>query len=213
MFTAIISIIVATIITGALIIPVHAQVLNNMVSTQKLQTPQQKSESEINQHIKAHHYSDALRAANVHVKKYPRDAQVLLTRGLILMELKFHQEAIDVFVALTQDFPELPEPYNNLAAAYAYQGAFDKARDALETAIRVHPNFAVAYENLGDVYVKLAYKAYLRAQQIFPSTTICNKAEQIDRMLLKKEIRGQQQPSNNTGAIPKKFLRSSKLCN
>ena len=64
------------------------------------------------------------------------------------------------------DYPDLPEPYNNLAVIYASQGQYDKARGALEQSIRTHPSYATAYENLGDVYAKLASQAYDKALQI-----------------------------------------------
>ena len=67
---------------------------------------------------------------------------------------------------LTEDYPELPEPYNNLAVLYAQQKQYDKARTALEMAIRTHPSYAIAYENLGDVYAKLASQAYDKALQL-----------------------------------------------
>jgi tetratricopeptide (TPR) repeat protein len=71
-----------------------------------------------------------------------------------------------VFTKLTEDYPELPEPYNNLAVLYAQQKQYDKARTALEMAIRTHPAYAIAYENLGDVYAKLASQAYDKALQL-----------------------------------------------
>src|SRR5262249_2285905 len=49
---------------------------------------------------------------------------------------------------------------------YASQGQYDKARGALEQSIRTHPSYATAYENLGDVYAKLASQAYDKALQI-----------------------------------------------
>jgi tetratricopeptide (TPR) repeat protein len=60
----------------------------------------------------------------------------------------------------------LPEPYNNLAVLYAQQKQYDRARNALEMAIRTHPSYAIAYENLGDVYAKLASQAYDKALQL-----------------------------------------------
>ena len=77
-------------------------------------------------------------------------------RGVILTEQGKQAEAIAAFTQLTQDFPELPEPYNNLAALYAAQSQFDKARAALEMAIKLNPSYATAHENLGDVYARLA---------------------------------------------------------
>jgi tetratricopeptide (TPR) repeat protein len=67
---------------------------------------------------------------------------------------------------LTEDYPELPEPYNNLAVLYASQGQYDKAKQSLEMAIRTHPSYATAHENLGDIYAKMASQAYDRALQL-----------------------------------------------
>ena len=71
-----------------------------------------------------------------------------------------------MFTGLTEDFPELPEPYNNLAVLYASQGNYDKAKAALELAIHTHPSYATAHENLGDIYAQLARRAYDKALQL-----------------------------------------------
>jgi Flp pilus assembly protein TadD len=96
----------------------------------------------------------------------PLDAQARFLKGVILTEQKRSDEAVDVFVRLTQDYPERAEPYNNLAVLYAAQGALDRAREALESAVRVNPKYATALENLGDVYARLAADAYARAAQL-----------------------------------------------
>ncbi len=49
---------------------------------------------------------------------------------------------------------------------YAGQNQFDKARAALEMAIRTNPSYATAHENLGDIYAKLASQAYNKALQL-----------------------------------------------
>ena len=64
---------------------------------------------------------------------------------------------------LTRDYPELAEPYNNLAVLHAASGHLEKAREALETALRLDPGYATARENLGDVYLRLAASAYEQA--------------------------------------------------
>jgi tetratricopeptide (TPR) repeat protein len=74
------------------------------------------------------------------------------------------EEAIATFTLLTEDYPELPEPYNNLAVIYAGQNRLDQARNALEMAVRNNPNYAVAHENLGDIYTRLAQQSYTRSQ-------------------------------------------------
>ena len=100
------------------------------------------------------------------LKTTPRDPQARFLKGVLLTEQKKTAEAIEVFTGLTQEYPELPEPYNNLAVLYASQGEYEKARSALELAIRTHPNYATAHENLGDVYAQLAGRSYDRALQL-----------------------------------------------
>ncbi|MCR6475492.1 tetratricopeptide repeat protein [Variovorax sp. ZS18.2.2] len=113
--------------------------------------------------------AEALAKADTYIAGKPRDPQMRFLRGVILTEQNKQPEAIIAFTQLTQDFPELPEPYNNLAALYASQSKFDQARAALETALRLNPNYATAHENLGDVYARLAAQEYVKAQQ-FAST-------------------------------------------
>jgi tetratricopeptide (TPR) repeat protein len=103
---------------------------------------------------------------------------------LILTEQGNSKEAIEIFTKLTQDYPELPEPYNNLAVIYASQGQYDRARAALEQSIRTHPSYATAYENLGDVYAKLASQAYDKALQIDSSNAAAKNKLSLTRELV-----------------------------
>jgi tetratricopeptide (TPR) repeat protein len=105
----------------------------------------------------------ALKKVDAAIAKDPKNARARFLKGLILTEQNKTTEAIRVFTALTRDYPELPEPYNNLAVLYASQGQYDRARDSLEMAIRTHPSYTVAHENLGDVYAKMASEAYDKA--------------------------------------------------
>jgi tetratricopeptide (TPR) repeat protein len=113
----------------------------------------------------------ALDKIEVYLKAMPRDPQGRFLKGLILTEQKRVPDAIQVFTGLTEDFPELPEPYNNLAVLYASQGNYDKAKSALELAIHTHPSYATAHENLGDIYAQLASRAYDRALQLDKTNT------------------------------------------
>jgi Flp pilus assembly protein TadD len=108
----------------------------------------------------------ALPIVDRHLAARPQDADGRFLRGVILTELARPDEAFAVFRALTQDYPELPEPYNNLAVLYAARGEYERARENLEMAIRTKPDFATAYENLGDVYAQLAARAYEKAAQL-----------------------------------------------
>lgn len=109
--------------------------------------------------------SQALVKAEAYIQQNPRDPQMRFMRGVILGEQGKTAEATEAFTQLTRDYPELPEPYNNLAAIHAAQGQYDKARDALETALRLNPNYVTAHENLGDIYARLAAQQYARATQ------------------------------------------------
>ena len=121
--------------------------------------------------LKAGQHREALERVNKALAAKPKDAQARFLKAVILTEQGNTREAIELFTRLTQDFPELPEPFNNLAVIYAGQGQYEKARVALEQSIRTHPSYATAYENLGDVYAKLASQAYDKALQLDKSNT------------------------------------------
>jgi tetratricopeptide (TPR) repeat protein len=112
----------------------------------------------------------ALEGIDKGLENSPRDAQLQFLRGVALADLKKNDSAILIFTGLTQDFPELPEPYNNLAVLYATEGDLDKAKGALEAAIKALPNYALAHENLGDLYLQLAARQFDRAAKANPKS-------------------------------------------
>lgn len=116
--------------------------------------------------MKQGQHAQALERAERYLSSNPKDPQGRFLKGLILTELNRQPEAIVIFTKLTEDFPESPEPYNNLAVIYAQQKQYDKARQALEMAIRTHPSYATAHENLGDIYAHMASQAYDKALSI-----------------------------------------------
>jgi tetratricopeptide (TPR) repeat protein len=73
---------------------------------------------------------------------------------------------------------------------YASQGQYDRARAALEQSIRTHPSYATAYENLGDVYAKLASQAYDKALQIDSSNAAAK-----NKLSLVRELVGRPAPT------------------
>ncbi|HEY8101670.1 MAG TPA: tetratricopeptide repeat protein [Burkholderiaceae bacterium] len=121
--------------------------------------------------LRAGHHAEALTKADAFLSQNPRDAQMRFLKGVILTEENKSAEAITIFTKLTEDFPSLPEPYNNLAVLYASSGQYDKARAALDMAIRTNPSYATAYENLGDIHAKLASQAYDKALQLDSTNT------------------------------------------
>ena len=109
--------------------------------------------------------AEALVVADTYLAQKPNDANMLFLKGLILTQQDQGTKAIAVFTKLTESHPAQPEPYNNLAVLYASAGQYDKARTALEMALRTNAAYATAFENLGDIYAKLASQAYDKALQ------------------------------------------------
>ncbi|MDD4942434.1 MAG: tetratricopeptide repeat protein [Rhodoferax sp.] len=122
--------------------------------------------TDVSQLVRTNKFSEALTLVDSHLTAKPADPQMRFLKGVIQRNLNKTVEAITTFTKLTEDYPELPEPYNNLAVLYASQGQYDKARLALEMAIRTNPSYATAHENLGDVYARLASQAYNKALQL-----------------------------------------------
>ncbi len=127
--------------------------------------------SDVMQLMRQGKHADALAKADQYLSGKPKDAQMRFLKGVILRDAGKTADALAVFTKLTEDYPELPEPYNNLAVLYAGQGQYDKARAALEMAIRTNPSYSTAHENLGDVYAKLASQAYNKALQLDSGNT------------------------------------------
>ena len=124
--------------------------------------------------------AQALEKIDAVLASKPKDAQARFLKGLIFTEQGKTAEAIKIFTGLTEDYPDLPEPYNNIAVLYAGQGQYEKAKVELEMAIRTHPSYATAHENLGDIYAKMASQAYDRALQLDKSNaSTATKLEMI----------------------------------
>ncbi|MCQ9378674.1 tetratricopeptide repeat protein [Methyloversatilis sp. XJ19-49] len=140
----------------------------------------------------------ALEQIDLFLAKVPRDPQGRFFKGLILTELGRVPEATSVFQKLTEDYPELPEPYNNLAVLYAQQKQFDKAKTALEMAIRTHPSYAVAHENLGDIYARMATQAYDRALQLDSSNIGAQSKLNLIREMVGNAPRGGSKPTSSS---------------
>ena len=105
-------------------------------------------------------YADATSKLDKLIAERPREPQARFMKGVALTDEGRTDDAIGVFRALLADFPELAEPRNNLAVLYAQKGEYAQARDELERAVQTAPDYAVAHENLGDVYARLAAVEY-----------------------------------------------------
>lgn len=106
---------------------------------------------------------EALKTADQLLASKPNDTRLRFQRGVALSKLNRQSEAINVFEKLIEAEPKSPGAYNNLAVLYANQGEYEKARHALELAMRTNPIYATAFQNLGDIYAHLAGQAYKKA--------------------------------------------------
>jgi len=118
---------------------------------------------DVNRLIGAEQWSKAQTQAQEHLKTRPTDPQMRLLLSRIQDGQGQITEAMVTLQFLTQSFPELPEPHNNLAALLAKQNRYAEALDKLQDAVRARPDYGTALENLGDVYVALAIEAYQKA--------------------------------------------------
>ena len=157
--------------------------------------------ADVNRLVKAGQFPEALAKADQYLQGKPRDPQMRFLKGVIQTEAGKPADAIATFTKITEDYPELPEPYNNLAVLYAGQSQFDKARAALEMAIRTNPSYATAHENLGDVYAKLASQAYSKALQLDGANTGVQPKLALIRTLFAPEPKGQK-PAAAVPAAP-----------
>ena len=108
-------------------------------------------------------YGTAQEKLAVLLAKRPREPRARFLKGVVDTEQGHVDAAMTVFRGLIEDYPELPEPYNNLAVLLAQRGEYESAKVALETAIRTAPEWSVPHENLGDIYARLAALEYAQA--------------------------------------------------
>ncbi|MCS6996279.1 MAG: tetratricopeptide repeat protein [Casimicrobiaceae bacterium] len=155
---------------------------------------------EINRILKAGQTRQALERANAYLATRPKDPVARFIKGVAQSELGMVNEAIATFQGLTEDYPELPEPYNNLAVLYSTKGQFEKARVALELAIQTHPTYATAHENLGDIYAKLASQAYDKALQLDRGNTQVATKLSLVRELFSTQAKANTPPRTTLAA-------------
>jgi tetratricopeptide (TPR) repeat protein len=97
-------------------------------------------------------------------------AEQQFRKGLRLAEAHKLDAAAAIFLRLTQEYPRLLEPYVQLAAVYQQQGNTQRAVDVLRAALRVHTDAARLQEQLGDLYLQLAARAYRAALDVEHAT-------------------------------------------
>ena len=132
----------------------------------------QNSIGEIKLLLKNGKYVRAEILTNKSIEEDLNNPELLFYKGIIETNMSKHNQAIDTFRDLTERFPELPEPFNNLAVLYAEKGQYDLAKEILEQAIKTNPSYLTAHINLGDIFTKMASEAYNNALEIDKSNNI-----------------------------------------
>ena len=141
---------------------------------------------ELSEVTRLHHAGQseaALERADRFLAGKPKDAQMRFLKSVVLADSGRRGEAAALLQQISQDFPELAEPHNNLAALHAASGDYAKARAELEESIRLNPNYATAHENLGDVHALLAGQSYARALRLEPASPSLPKKLALVRQL------------------------------
>jgi Tfp pilus assembly protein PilF len=140
--------------------------------------------TDVDRLIQSGQWQNAREQAEARLKAAPTDPQMRLLLSRIQDAQGQPEAAMDTLQALTQNFPELPEPHNNLAALLVRQNRLSEAQAALEAAIQARPDYALALENLGDVHAALAAQAYARATAAAPTQPRAkNKQLAIEQLL------------------------------
>ncbi len=128
--------------------------------------------------------SAAMQRAERAVAANPRDAQSRFLLGVALMDLRRDEDALAHFTRMTQDYPDLPDPLNNVALLHARAGRPEMARLALEAALRADPSHRLARTNLGHVHLMLAVQAWDRAAALGPLDPAVQRRLEAARALL-----------------------------
>ncbi|MDB4040890.1 tetratricopeptide repeat protein [Methylophilaceae bacterium] len=132
----------------------------------------QSNIEEIKLLLKNGEYVLAETLTNKSIEENLNDPELLFYKGIIETNMGKNNQAIDTFRNLTDRFPELPEPYNNLAVLYAEKGQFSLAKEILEQAIKTNPSYLTAHINLGDIFTKMASESYNKALEIDKSNNV-----------------------------------------
>jgi tetratricopeptide (TPR) repeat protein len=147
-------------------------------------------------------YKEALKLTEEQLSRNSSDIKLQFMKGLVLTRLDRYSDAEVVFIQLTKENPELPEPFNNLAVVYAAQGKYTEASEALKNAINTHPSYATAHENLGDIYAKMASRAYNQALELDTSNKTAREKLSLVNELISAPVSSKPEKTVVAAASP-----------
>lgn len=128
--------------------------------------------------------AQALELADIGIGRNPRNAQLVFLKAVALETLERTEEAAQVLRDLIAKYPEIPEPYNNLAVIEAGLGNLEQSVKLLQKALVINPEFALARKNLGDVYLSLALENYRAASPALPQNRVLSqRLRSLERIL------------------------------
>jgi Flp pilus assembly protein TadD len=132
-----------------------------------------KAQNEVNHRlieiqVKQAHYGQVLQLTQEALIRSPHDPKIRFWQALAQDKLGQSDQALQGYRTLTQDFPELPEPHNNLGTLLLKQGDLDGAQLAFQEALRMDAQYPQALENLADVLNMQAKRLYQKALQASP---------------------------------------------
>ena len=113
----------------------------------------------------AERHSEAREVLDPLLKREPDHGRARVLHGVLRAREGRVGDAIEIFETLRRDYPDMSEPYNNLAVLYTVEDRLDDARRILLESLERRPD-AVTYANLGEVYTKLAQAANERAREL-----------------------------------------------
>jgi Flp pilus assembly protein TadD len=111
----------------------------------------------------------ALQRAETALAATPDNAQLRFLRGVVLMDMGRDAQALEVFRQVSQAYPELPEPLNNIGLLQARGGQLEAARQSLQAALLADPTHRAARNNLGQVHLMLAVQAWEQVAAAAPA--------------------------------------------
>lgn len=118
------------------------------------------------------HQAEAKKTLEAALGEDPNNARMRFALALMRMDSGETAQAETLLRHLTEDFPDLADPYNNLAVILAGRGEMDAALEALQRAVTLQPEHVQAQENLGDVLLQMAARAYAVAARPGPQSSI-----------------------------------------
>ena len=146
------------------------KMLEPSVDTSIPETPTQAA-LRINRLINAGHHDNALREIAKLKKSDGNIANPTTDVQLIFLEARAYAgkgdtaKAIGIYREMAYNYPELAEPWNNMAALQMKAGLPEQALESVKMALSIRPNYAIANHNIGLIYTQLANQSFNQARR------------------------------------------------